>query len=84
MLWSSGRSHVRRGNAGSLQENLIGSPCSLAPGFPLLGTAPRPNHRESSLSHWSLAPLMLWEMRGAWDDLASVRLDVSLDYYLAV
>lgn len=43
------------GERGSLQGNLIGSPCSLAPGFPLLGTAPRPNHRESSFSHWSLA-----------------------------
>lgn len=59
--WSSGGSHVRRGTAGHLQEDLIDSPCRLAPGFPLLGTAPKPNHRESSFpGPWPLSCLGTW------------------------
>lgn len=59
--WSSGGSHVRRGTAGHLQEDLIDSPCRLAPGFPLLGTAPKPNHRESSFpGPWPLSCLRTW------------------------
>lgn len=80
--WSSGGSHVRRGKMGRLKTSST-PPAGWRQGSLSLAQ-PQNLTTERAPSHWSLAPLVLGDMGRAWVDLASVWLDVRLDYHLSV